>query len=126
MKCRASTEWVLIMDVIRRERGGHARLEAFLVLAFVVLVLQVFPALWFGLWWVVDVRHWSRGAWMGLNVAIVLTLFGVRFIPALYQDWRERRNQLTLAREKRQMQLEAKEHRLAIERVRRGRSRRMY
>ncbi|HMP06299.1 MAG TPA: hypothetical protein PJ982_08125, partial [Lacipirellulaceae bacterium] len=56
-------------------------LEALLALAVVALVLQLFPSLGYGLLRAVDVRQWSRGAWLGLNVAVVFGLFVVRFGP---------------------------------------------
>lgn len=114
------------MSVTWRHREGFGRLETLLALAFAALALQVFPSLWSGLLWAIDPRHWSRGGWLGLNLAIVVALFGVRFLPQLFEDWRQRRSLAAQTREKRQKQQQAKEHREAIERLRRGRSRRMY
>lgn len=102
------------------------RLEILLVIAFVALVFQVFPALWFGLIWAVDVRNWARSAWMGTTVAILAVLFGLRFVPDLWADWRERRCDAASALAKREKQLKAKAERERVAALRRGRSRRMY
>ena len=107
-------------------RSGFALLELLLVLAFLALLFQVFPALWFGLLWAVDVRNWSRGMWMGLNVAIVFALFGLRFGPELFDQWRERRARLTNEHEKHEKQRHLKEEREMLERLKQARERRLY
>lgn len=71
-------------------RSGNAKLEILLVLAFLALLFQVFPALWNLLCGAADVRQWSRTTWMAMNVAIVLLLFGVRFGPNVIAAVRER------------------------------------
>lgn len=71
--------------------GGFARLELVLVLACLALLFQVFPGLWWDLWAALDFRTWSRGTWFALNLLVLLSLFGIRFGPALYADWRNHR-----------------------------------
>jgi hypothetical protein len=102
------------------------RLEWLLVAAVVALVLQVFPSLWFGLLWLADMRHWPRAAWLGLNAAIILGLFALRFGPGLIDDWRRRRERLAAQREKQAAQRAAKEQRETLEQIKQGRRRRMY
>lgn len=114
------------MSINRRHRGGWAWLESLLVVAFVALVFQVFPSLWFGLIWAIDFRNWSRSIWMTLTVAGLGVLFALRFIPDLWENWRERQAAAAVEREKRRKQQQAKEQRQMIEAARRARSRRMY
>ena len=75
----------------KTSRRGVAWLELILVLAFLALLFQVFPSLWWGLWAALDLRTWSRGTWFGLNLLVLLGLFGIRFGSDLYADWRNRR-----------------------------------
>jgi hypothetical protein len=72
-------------------RGAFVRLEVLLVLAFLALLFQVFPSLWFGLLWAIDIRNWSRGVWIAINVAVVFSLFAIRFGPGLAEDWKKSR-----------------------------------
>jgi hypothetical protein len=46
------------MPAERPPRAGFAWLELLLVLALLALVLQLFPALWTGMLWALDVRNW--------------------------------------------------------------------
>jgi hypothetical protein len=108
------------------KRFRIGRLEALLVVTVAALVFQVFPTLWFGLLWIVDVRNWSRSAWFGLNLAVILGLFAVRFGPTLIDDWGARRERLTTEREKHDKQQAAKEQREMLQRIKQGRRRRMY
>lgn len=110
----------------RNNRCGVGRLEVLLVLAFVALVFQVFPPLWFALVWVADIRNWARSAWMGATVGILLVLFALRFVPQLWEDWRERRSEAASALAKREAQQRAKAERERVAALRKGRSRRMY
>jgi hypothetical protein len=110
--------------VPKRIRVGP--LEALLVAAVVALALQLFPTLWFGLLRLADVRHWTRSAWLGLNAAIILGLFALRFGPGLIDDWRRRRERLAAQREKQAAQRAAKEQRETLEQIKQGRRRRMY
>lgn len=68
-------------------RGGLApdekpfwlfRLETWLLLASVSLVFQIFPAPFWGLLYAIDVRNWSWGVWVGVEVAVIATLFVLR------------------------------------------------
>lgn len=89
------------MTVERRLRAGVAWLEILLVLAFLVLLFQVFPSFWKLLWQAFDVREWSRMAWIALNVVVLVALFGVRFIPEALTHLRERRQRLSSRRKER-------------------------
>ena len=73
------------MRLSRSNCSGFAWLEVLLVLALVAVLFQMFPALWLAVVWSVDVRNWSRDAWIGLNVAAVLVLFAIRFRTELKQ-----------------------------------------
>ena len=82
----------------RRLRLGAAWLEMLLILAFLALIFQVFPSLWKLLWQGFDVRRWSRTTWLALNVAVLVALFGVRFIPETIASLREHRQRLSSRR----------------------------
>ncbi|MGQ0601069.1 MAG: hypothetical protein ACT4QE_05155 [Anaerolineales bacterium] len=114
------------MAAKRDTPAGLGRLEVLLVIAFFALVFQVFPSLWFGLVWAADVRNWARSAWMGVTVAILVVLFGLRFVPDLWADWRERRAESASAFAKREKAERAKAERERVAALRKGRSRRMY
>ena len=58
---------------------AFAWLEVLLALTILALSLQLFPSVWWNVVAAVDLRNWSRGDWLGLNVAIVLTLVAIRF-----------------------------------------------
>ncbi len=111
------------MRVSRNKRRGVAWLELLLALAFVALLFQVFPSLWNGLVWAADVRNWSRGVWMGVNVAVVLILFGIRFGPELYRESRVRRPRRARKRSTAETQLTMKEERELYGRMREARKR---
>jgi hypothetical protein len=65
----------------RRQRSGFGKLEVLLVIAFLSLLFQVFPALWTGMLFVLDVRNWGRGAWLAFNFVVIFALFAIRFGP---------------------------------------------
>ncbi len=113
------------MRIHPRVRSGFAWLELLLGLAAIVLLFQLFPSLWFACVWAVDVRNWSRGGWLGLNAVAVLVLCGIRFGPELYKEWRERGARLAINREKQEKQRQLTEQREALERLQRGRARRV-
>jgi hypothetical protein len=46
-------------------------------------VFQVFPSLWTGTLYVLDVRNWGRWAWLSLNFGVIFALFAIRFGPEL-------------------------------------------
>jgi len=62
-----------------RHCNGFARLELLVILAVLVLIFQLFPSLSYTLIAALDVHTWSRGAWIGLNAAVIAMLFGIRF-----------------------------------------------
>lgn len=75
------------MSGIRSTRYGVARLELLLSIASLALLFQVFPSLWFGLVWALDVRNWSRGIWIGLNALAVAALFAIQFRIEIRDAW---------------------------------------
>lgn len=85
--------------MIAHRRAGIAWLELLLVLAFLALLFQVFPSLWFAL----DFRTWSRTTWFTLNLFVLFGLFGIRFGPDLYSEWRERRKRLAIKQQQQTM-----------------------
>jgi hypothetical protein len=50
------------------------RLETWLVLSIMALVFQLFPRLFWGLLAAIDVRNWTWGVWVGVEIAVVVTL----------------------------------------------------
>lgn len=54
------------------------RLETWLVLAFLSLIFQIYPALFWSLLYIVDVRNWTWGVWVGVEIAVVVTLIVLR------------------------------------------------
>lgn len=111
------------MTAKRYNCSGFAWLELLLVLAFLALVIQVFPSAWRSLVWAVDVRNWSRGVWMTLNFGVVLVLFGIRFGPGLLDASRKPRKRVARECEQHEKQLTAKEERELYERMREARKR---
>jgi len=76
------------MKAHRSFRSGFAWLELLLVLAVPALLFQLFPSLWSGTLWALDVRNWPRTVWFAGNVVVVVLLVAIRFGPELVQDWR--------------------------------------
>jgi hypothetical protein len=58
-------------------RPWFFRLETWLVLAGLFLVFQVFPGLFWGLLYLIDVRNWSWGAWVGAEIGAVIILLAL-------------------------------------------------
>lgn len=107
-------------------RSGTGKLELLLVLAFLALLFQVFPSLWFGLLGVLDIRNWPRGVWMAINVGVVFSLFAIRFGPDLVADWKQHRVRKRAAsenREKKICDLALKEQRELFKRMQEARKR---
>ena len=77
--------------MIRPQRNAFAWLELLLVLAIVALVLQLFPAIWWRLVGIVDVRNWSRWTWFFVNVTVVGLLIAVRLAPEMSEAIARRR-----------------------------------
>lgn len=50
------------------------------MLAVLGLLVQLFPALWDTLRRALDVRGWSRGAWVWFNVLVLVALVAIRFL----------------------------------------------
>ena len=114
------------MKTYRPNVSGFAWLELLLVLAFLALVFQLFPSVWTGTVWALDIRNWPRTFWFAANGVALLALVAVRFGPDLYQEWLKRQERLASERAKKQKQQELKEQRETFERLQRGRSRRIY
>ena len=104
-------------------RGGFARLELLFCLALVVLLLQMFPSLWGALALAIDVRNWSSGTWMSVNLGIIVLLFGIQFGPVLHTKWREHRTRQAIERDKQDKQRTVNEQRETFERLREARKR---
>lgn len=111
------------MRVVTGKQVGFGRLEVLLVLALLALSFQLFPSLWFTAVWAADVRNWSRAVWMTLNIAVVVCLFGFRFGPELYREWRGRAKHVSGSQVHREKQLSIKEERELYERLREARKR---
>jgi predicted membrane metal-binding protein len=114
------------MRASRSERNGAAWLELLIALAFVAILLQMFPSLLFATLWALDIRNWPHTSWFWLNIGAVLALFGCRFGPTLYRDWRERQSDRAAEREKKQKQRELQEQRELLEQRREARKRRVF
>ncbi len=107
-------------------RSGFAWLESLLALALLALLFQLFPSLWIGTLWALDVRNWPRTVWFIGNVILVFTLVMFRFGPDVYHDWREHLTRRAAQRMKKQKQQELKEQRETLERIKEGQKRRIY
>jgi hypothetical protein len=129
-------------------------LKALVGLAWLTLVLQLFPSLRYGLFgllgtfltwslttipfalgklWqtflgAVDVRQWSRTTWFVANVLFVVVVIGIWAAQRLdlKQAWRERRERLGAQREEQERIRHAKESRKTREEIEAGRRRRRY
>jgi hypothetical protein len=112
-------KWPLLSVVSRK-------LEFSLLLAALALVFQLFPAAWFGLLHLIDIRTWPRVIWMGFSIAGLAVLVGVRLVPSVFADWQKRRTEMIAARDRREAQYAAKKRRESLEQLRRSRSRRLY
>lgn len=73
----------LVLSRTREKTGGFAFLEVLFVLAIVALLFQAHPSLWFRLIAELDVRNWSRAAWIRLNIGVIVALIGFRYRPVL-------------------------------------------
>jgi len=114
------------MRFVRVSKNGFGRLELLLVLSIVAITFQLFPSLWFDTLWVIDVRNWSRAAWLCVSMGVLLTLVGIRFGPDLMDEWRQRRERLAKEREKRDKQQALAEQRKLFERLREARKRQLF
>jgi hypothetical protein len=54
------------------------QLETWLIVASLALVFQIFPAAFWGLLAVVDVRNWTWGITVGVEIAVIALLLGLR------------------------------------------------
>jgi hypothetical protein len=53
------------------------RLETWLVLAAICLSFQIFPGLFWALLYGIDVRNWTWGVWVAVEVGVVVILLGL-------------------------------------------------
>jgi len=114
------------MRIQPRVRSGFAWLELLLALAAMALLFQLFPSLWVGTVWTLDIRNWPRTVWFAGNLVVVFVLVAVRFGPDLYQDWQRRYEQRAAKRIEMQKRQALKEQRETLERLQQARSRRFY
>lgn len=73
------------------EHSGFALLELLLCLACIVLLLQMFPNIWWSIVAMLDVRQWSRVTWFSVNAAFVLVLIAARCAPEVREALNRRR-----------------------------------
>lgn len=97
-----------------------------LILAFLALVLQLFPDTAHIALWGLNPRNWPRTMWFVVNIAVVLILLTVRFGPQFVEDFRERKARLASEDEKHQKQQELKEQRDSLDRLKQAQRRRIY
>jgi len=90
---------------------------------YFALLFQLFPSLFSTLVWSLDVRNWSRQAWIGVNVLVVVVLFGIRFRPQLYADLKKRRKCQPMSNERQQKSLSLKQERELYRRMNEARKR---
>lgn len=105
-------------------------LEWALVAAVFVMAVQLFPgffsAITSPIWSALDIREWTRLTWIVLNVAAVLTLCAIRFVPQLSESLQLRRAASQKNREMQIKQQQMHERRQRIESIREGRRRRQF
>jgi hypothetical protein len=115
------------MSSIVRKLAFFGKLEFFLILGVVALVLQLVPPwgapVWNGLAWILDVRNWSHSAWLGINIGVVLVLVGIRAAPEFVG--RERVARLPHDKDAERIK-NVRERREAINRAKQARKRRLY
>jgi len=64
---------------VKRSIGREMRkLETLLAIAVAGLFVQLVPGLFRNVTWLLDVRNWSRGMWIAVNVFAILALIGIR------------------------------------------------
>ncbi len=97
-----------------------------MALAALALLFQIFPSLWAGTLWALDIRNWPRTVWFAGNLVVVVLLVAIRFGPDLYQDWRQRKERRAAERVEMQKRQALKEQRETLERMQQARSRRIY
>jgi hypothetical protein len=106
--------------------GNVGLLELSLVLAIAVLLFQLFPSLGAIGLRVIDPRFWPKSVWLYGNIVVVFIFIGLRIGPELWKDFRQRRLQLGIDRQRRQKQKMLKDKREMNERMREGSKRRLY
>lgn len=107
-------------------RAGVGRLELLLIVAVLALVFQFFPLFTQRALWVLDLRNWSREVWFIVNVMVVLALLGVRFVPSLYTEWRERSRRLAVGGAESAKRKQIEDQRETLKRIAKGRRNRIY
>jgi hypothetical protein len=96
-------------------------LEVLLALTILALLLQLLPSAGWKFLGAIDVRNWSSGAWIALNICVVLVLVAVRFGPALAEVHERRCTDTKVDREKAEHRRRRKEERALFERMREAR-----
>lgn len=94
-----------------RANCGVALLEILLAIAIVILLVQFIPSLQS----LVDVRGWSQLHWIAVNAILLTVLLGMRFIPELVTDFREKRQQAAAHQARSRKSQASKAHRLEME-----------
>lgn len=106
----------------RQIRTGLLWLEVLLGLAFISLLVQLFPSLAT----ILDARKWSRSTWFIINSAVIAILLAIRFAPDFYEGWCDHQEQKRAEWKKEKAKRELQEERETFERLQRARSRRIY
>jgi hypothetical protein len=65
------------LPISASRRPWLLRLETWLVLAAIGLAFQMYPALFWGLLYWIDVRSWTWGVWVGVEIAVLVILLGL-------------------------------------------------
>jgi hypothetical protein len=65
-------------------------LELCLALSVIAILFQLMPSWGSNVLWAIDVRNWTRNAWIGVNASGVLALIAVRYLPDVVKRWRLR------------------------------------
>lgn len=115
----------LAMHQRLKQRHGAILLDVLLVLAFVILILQLWPSFGVDLLRRLDARSWSRTTWFMVNLGILGVLLTIRYSPQMLIDWHDWRKQRVVRQQKAEAKRRAKKEREAIERIIEGRKRRI-
>jgi hypothetical protein len=100
--------------------------EIALGVALVALVFQLFPAVWWGLLWTLDLRNWTWGARFLGTLFVLVVLLGLQWGPGLRTDHVERKKQQSEARQRAEQVKTARQHKQMIEGIKEGRRRRQF
>jgi hypothetical protein len=124
--CRLQSQGVFMKPISCRCRRGSAWLELLFAIAVLILIFQVFPGSFDTLVWILNFSNWPRTAWFAINWVILIILASVRFLPGMYRDFKLRQNRKAADHERKEKEKELRKQRETLERLKRGRERRIY